>query len=301
MRLSKYIGAFVVVGLFLLSILSTSDVIGTDINMTEMPQAWFSTGTTNVLYPDYCRLYDFNWTMMHCTLIHGTTVPSQIYTHGFNEPDPDGYLYGPTYLPSSDATIVAVWAVAVTKASNISDINCVMEYSAGISEMYFTSKGSYYFTAYKTEGWNGIGSRWTWNITSYEAWTPAMVESNSTWVSLKTTNNYGSNYLYCDYLGLYVWWTQPGGGGPGGGGQHTWEPSENDTNNFIPWNYSLGGLFNQQTVKGAIGIVGALGLTFTPVIAVWRAKNSSDGKGLGILKAIIAGSFFLGCFLAGIY
>jgi hypothetical protein len=122
-----------------------------------------------------------------------------------------------------------------------------------------------------------------WNITAFQAWTPAMVKSASLRVIVWFDGLAGNEYVL-DYVGLqYVWTTigfsyGPPGITPGGGG--------------------FGSL--SLDAMGAFGLIGFFGMIAIPAASVWMAQRSEQPRIVFGLQMVLMFVVCLGLFLASI-
>lgn len=267
----------------------------TDVNMTQYPQAWYESAH-NAATPDNARLYDFNYAVLLSTYLGGEVNPSWVYTHAFTKPDPAGYPFGVTYWPADDATIISISVVAVIKTANVSAITVTLGYSADLSSVVFLGKAYHTFTVPPGEGALGPGVL-TWNVSAYEAWTPAMFKSAMTWAGIYSTDNTVTT-LYVDYIGYLVYWTQPGGGGPGGPPKNDTPPVTPFTPGPEPWNIGFGSI-NGGLILAIFGVMGIIGMVATP--ALFWANKDQDGTLAAIAQTVFTFFLFLGLFLAWVY
>lgn len=252
------------------------------------PPAYYASGY-RTSYVDNAKILDRQFASMAPTSLYG----SYLLTRDFTAPVPEGYVGYTVYWPGSNATISAVYATACIAYNPDEGANRTfwMAYSVGISNVTFTAKA--YSGTYTAEGY--AGEYWQfaymWNITDYETWTWDMVTSDTFWLKLYS-NNYGDStaYLYIDYLGLFVNYTQPGSAPP----SEDWYTAPPSNYTFTPgiWYTPAGGLY-----VGILGTFGFLGLVATPVVGVWFARHSSESRITIGVKVLAMMGFCGGLFL----
>ena len=109
----------------------------------------------------------------------------------FNSVLGGGHIY-------NNATVKSVWAVAVFNSGSINVNNLYFSISTDNGNTWSSYQHPYYQNMMWTHAY-------LLNITSYRTWTPAMLKSNNTIVSLNMYGNVGQNYIL-DYSGLYYNW-----------------------------------------------------------------------------------------------
>ena len=206
--------------------------------------------------------------------LHSTATYAYVETNDFTNPtwnDPYGgaveFLSGTPVPNNGTATIVSVIIYAVFMASSPDAV------------LYFSVDDKASWSAGYSEGagYGMIG----WNVTALTAWTPAILNSDDTWIRLKTSSMSTYNY-YLDYLGFVYSYTVPWGGG------YTPPEEELPEEDTDPdWTYDLTG----GGVVGVMGMVGLAGLVGTPawIVIAWRQGEGS--RIVIFVKGLVLGMF----------
>lgn len=148
-----------------------------------------------------------------------------------------------------------------------------------------------------------------WNITSMEAWTPALVKSTSFYMGINFDIPAGVAYpkhfypkqTSLDYLGISYEWHTPGYAGYYEG----WTPGSTGTNDTLTpgatpiphFNFpSFGGSWMIKVFQISLGLIGCIGMIGYPAAAIKshkRGSNMSDSLVSGItLEAIFIVMFY---------
>lgn len=189
------------------------------------------------------------------------------------------------------------WAItAAPDNATINWINATVHFSVVSGYVPSTTHLSYSVNGGTTWISNGAGALTTdtswypyiikrWNITSQQAWSPALVKSPNTQVMVWFTGSAGTQYDI-DYVGLdYRWVTSDSPGYPPNG---TYVPS-------VPWPAPDYSPANFTTLMGFAGL---FGLVATVPFGIWMARER-DEKMIPFMVVLVLGAFFLAMMLQG--
>lgn len=209
-----------------------------------------------------------------------------VETNDFNNTDyndlneSDEYVW---YMPPSNATVTSVRVIALFIYQFP---ETVLYYSTDDESTWETS------SVYPAGG-GGISpyGAVTWNVTSLESWTPALLNSTDTWVKAKFTPVGGQHY-YLDYLGFIVTWYYDV---PGGGEDPIEDPETGDDGADIGWDIIYG-----EGLIGTLGALGLIGMVAIPALAIWVFRNTDEGKMNVFVKMLAAFMIFLSFFMVSV-
>lgn len=184
--------------------------------------------------------------------------------------------------PPANATIAYVWVKAYFYSLGMP--NCTLSYSLD-NQAHWESSPEYPKSTTPVPG----SDAWvTWNVTTLETWTPALLLSERTWLSLEMEVPAGVSY-YIDYLGLSYLFYLPGEALP------SWVDPPEETGTF-GWNIGSG------PIIGLMGIAGFVGMVIAPGFIVFMVAHAKSGnKFASFVSGICFGAFCFGLFMTMIW
>lgn len=206
--------------------------------------------------------------------LHSTATYAYVETNDFTNPTWNDPYGGAMNFTSGDP-------VPDNGTATILSVSIYAKFMTWYPDMVFyfsvDDKSSWSAGHSVSAGYGTIG----WNVTALTAWTPAMLNSDDTWVRLKASSMTTYNY-YLDYLGFIYSYSVPWGGG--------YTPPEEDLpeeEDEPDWTYDLTG----GGVVGVMGVVGLCGLVGTPawIVIAWRQGEGS--RIVIFVKGLVLGMF----------
>lgn len=188
------------------------------------------------------------------------------------------------FMPVSNATITSVSVVALF----------FWQYPETVLYYSVDDKSSWGTSSTYSAGGGGMApyGAVTWNVTSLEAWTPAMLNSTDTWAKAKFSPTAGQHY-YLDYLGFIVTWYYD----VPGGSEDPVEAPESEEGG-ADFGYDI--IYSAEGIIGVLGMVGFIGMIAVPALAVYLVKNSDEGRMAIFIKMLALFMFCLTFFMVSV-
>jgi hypothetical protein len=281
MMLSTCLAMIMLLGFFVPNVEGWTSV------QTNCPSAYgFASGANGwIEYPSEALIADMDFALLR----QEDGLAKFLATNSFTNPA-YGFL-GPQPLPPDNATIISVeLTVRIVMWASYAR-TFTLQYATNETNSNVTSEtATWHSGSNGTQGWAGAGPAvpayyfviFYSDVTSLEAWTPALLKDPQTWVRIYTDDGATSHELRVDYVGFAYTWTADLYSPPG-------PPPSAD--------------FSMSMVSpiGLFGIIGFVGMVSVPAASIWFFKHDQGGSKIyaGVM-ALVAFTVCAGLFLASI-